>query len=118
MISINGKCIDEKETHPKIKELFLKSEGAFIAENLDKTITIKGPFTITKYPRTQNVSTTLINLGTVTVKPFPLLYEFKNLTGGTLNITSGCLEEIFARSTDLAENQQEEIKQSLAKLSI
>jgi hypothetical protein len=118
MMGINGKYIDEKEIDPKIKELLLINEGATITKNLDKSISIKGPFIVTKYPRTHEISTTLINSGTITVNPFPLLYEFKNLTEGTLHVTSGCLEEVFTRSTQFTEHQQEKVKQSLARPSV
>lgn len=110
MININGKYIDEKETDPKIKELFLKYEGASITKNIDGSITIQGPFIVTKYPRTHEVSTTLVNSGAITVSHFPLLYEFKNLDKGVLNIKSGCLEEVFANPIHFAEHKQEEVK--------
>lgn len=88
----------KKETSIQDKELFLKSTGAVITKNLDGSITITGPFSISTYE--DSSSAVLYNSGTITVESYlPFLYKFNNLPNGTLHIKSGRLEDIFIRTT-------------------
>ena len=103
-ITINGVCVN-KATDTNIKEELLKNEGATITKNSDASITITGPFTI-EQPKTQKVSTILVNSGTITVAACPFLYGFKNLAKGTIHIKSGFLEDMFIIPAQFTEQQE------------
>lgn len=109
ILIINGEDFDEYKQslyQPKDLELFLRNKGASITNNTEGTITIRGPFEVTKRSCDLKGLGTIINSGIMTVNHFPVLYQFKNLAEGTVNIKLGCVEEIFAAPRRIVENKE------------